>query len=224
MCKNKIILCTCKNRGRTEQSICNSILAKLQDKKTHIIEVEDLCGAAVSDAAACKSLLEDSECIIACSERAIRAILDYINLEEEINIKEVKAETEQELLKYIDKLGQGSATQERVSSPDSWNPFIESSLCTNCGQCYEFCIFKVYTKNKEGEICITNPSACKDNCPACARLCPQGAIVFPKHPEPSINGSKRTVEPINPKKLFDGDIYKAFANRKPIKKIFKDDI
>ena len=224
MYKSKIILCTCNNRGRTEQSISNSILAKLQDKNIHILEVEDLCGAAVSDASACKFLLKDSECIIACSEKAIKAILDYINFDQAINIQEINVKTKQELLKYIGNLADGTATQELITSPDRWNPFIDSSLCTNCGLCYEFCIFQVYTKNEEGEVCITNPSACKDNCPACARLCPQGAIVFPKHPESSINGSEKPVEPIVPENLFEGDIYKAFAKRKPINKIFKDDI
>ncbi|MDA3800298.1 MAG: hypothetical protein PF692_14625 [Kiritimatiellae bacterium] len=220
MCKSKIILCTCRNRGRTEQSVINSILDKLQTRNVHIVELEDFCDIAVTNTSVCKSLLENSECIIACSEKAIKAILDYINVEKSINIKGVNTETEEELLKYIDSLDQGDATKEIVSASDSWNPFIERSLCTNCGQCYEFCIFKVYSKNEKGEICITNPSACKDNCPACARLCPQGAIVFPKHPEPSINGS---AEPIEPDNIFDGDIYKAFANRN-INKIFKDDI
>jgi ferredoxin len=63
------------------------------------------------------------------------------------------------------------------------------------------------------------------DCPACARLCPQNAIVFPKHPEPSINGAEdRVTPPANTKKIFENDIYKAIAQRKKQKKIFKDDI
>ena len=36
---------------------------------------------------------------------------------------------------------------------------------------------------------VANPRACKNNCPACARVCPQLAIIFPKCKDSPINGA-----------------------------------
>jgi NAD-dependent dihydropyrimidine dehydrogenase PreA subunit len=197
----------------------------LQNKNVEIIEIEDLCNEAVSGSPEIKKLLKDSY-IIACSEKAIKAILSYLEIDTNLGIKGILTETPDAISKYIDdEFSEGTSRHETISGSDSWNPFIDKNLCNNCGQCYEFCIFKVYSKDDNGNVLIANPEACKDNCPACARLCPQNAIVFPKHPEPSINGAKDRVDPpANTKKVFENDIYKAIAQRQKRNKIFKDDI
>ena len=67
---------------------------------------------------------------------------------------------------------------------------------------------------------MENPANCKTNCPACARICPQVAIVFPKHKTSPINGDEVTPEHlasgavrVDPKRLGRGDVYAALRKR-----------
>ena len=41
-------------------------------------------------------------------------------------------------------------------------------------------MFGVYSQDAEGRVRVTHPANCKNNCPACARICPEVAIIFPK--------------------------------------------
>jgi len=69
-----------------------------------------------------------------------------------------------------------------------WYPVVDQSRCSRCGQCVEFCLFGVYVWRDERPI-VANPDQCKPGCPACARVCPKGAIMFPHHDaDPRIAG------------------------------------
>ena len=70
-----------------------------------------------------------------------------------------------------------------------WYPVIDYDRCVGCGQCLSFCIFGVFAESPDGAVEVEHPENCKTNCPACARVCPQVAIIFPKHPTGPINGS-----------------------------------
>lgn len=71
-----------------------------------------------------------------------------------------------------------------------WYPVIDYMRCVDCGQCMEFCLFGVYSKADDGRVAATRPEACKPGCPACARVCPNGAIMFPEYAaEPTIAGA-----------------------------------
>lgn len=59
-----------------------------------------------------------------------------------------------------------------------WYPVIDASRCENCQHCLQFCLFGVY-ELVEGRVTATRPDACKAGCPACSRICPAGAIMFP---------------------------------------------
>ena len=71
-----------------------------------------------------------------------------------------------------------------------WFPVIDYDRCRNCKQCLNFCLFGVYQLSPEGKVEVQNPSGCKTNCPACARMCPQKAIIFPKYADAPINGDE----------------------------------
>lgn len=72
-----------------------------------------------------------------------------------------------------------------------WFPVVDRERCSDCGQCLEFCLFGVYARDAAGRVAVVAPGNCKDGCPACARICPQGAIAFPRHADPAVNGTLR---------------------------------
>jgi ferredoxin len=43
----------------------------------------------------------------------------------------------------------------------------------------QFCLFGVYELDAEEKVTVGNPDRCKTGCPACSRICPQSAIMFP---------------------------------------------
>lgn len=62
---------------------------------------------------------------------------------------------------------------------ERWYPVVDRSECTNCQHCLQFCLFGVYEQDADGQVCVANPDSCKAGCPACSRVCPHGAIMFP---------------------------------------------
>jgi NAD-dependent dihydropyrimidine dehydrogenase PreA subunit len=70
-----------------------------------------------------------------------------------------------------------------------WYPVIDFSRCTNCMECIDFCLFGVYGVDKAETILVEQPDNCRKGCPACSRVCPENAIIFPQHKTPEIAGS-----------------------------------
>ena len=100
-----------------------------------------------------------------------------------------------------------------------WFPVIDYDRCTNCMQCLSFCLFDVYGA-PEGKIKVAKASNCKTDCPACSRVCPEVAILFPKYKAGPINGDEVKEEDLHREKmkvdisaLLGGDIYAALRER-----------
>jgi len=70
-----------------------------------------------------------------------------------------------------------------------WFPVIDYDRCTNCMECIDFCLFGVYGLDQHERILVEQQDNCKKGCPACSRVCPANAIIFPEHKTPSIAGS-----------------------------------
>ncbi|HZL87005.1 MAG TPA: ferredoxin family protein [Pirellulaceae bacterium] len=70
-----------------------------------------------------------------------------------------------------------------------WYPVIDYSRCTNCMECIDFCLFGVYGVDKVETILVEQPDNCRKGCPACSRVCPENAIIFPQHKTPEIAGA-----------------------------------
>ena len=101
-----------------------------------------------------------------------------------------------------------------------WFPVIDYSRCTNCMQCLSFCLFDVYGVSKEGKLQVQNNDNCKTNCPACSRVCPEVAIMFPKYSSGPINGEpvsdsdvKREKMKVDISALLGGDLYARLRER-----------
>lgn len=69
-----------------------------------------------------------------------------------------------------------------------WYPVIDYSRCKNCMECLNFCLFGVLGVDESQQILVEQPDACRNGCPACSRVCPSQAIMFPEHQTPAIAG------------------------------------
>jgi Pyruvate/2-oxoacid:ferredoxin oxidoreductase delta subunit len=101
-----------------------------------------------------------------------------------------------------------------------WFPVIDYDRCTNCMQCLSFCLFGVYGVDAAGKIQAQNEDNCKTNCPACSRVCPEAAIMFPKYKSGPINGDVVSAEDLQREKmkidisaLLGGDVYSMLRER-----------
>ncbi len=74
-----------------------------------------------------------------------------------------------------------------------WYPVIDFSRCTNCMECIDFCLFGVYGVDGAETILVEQPDNCRKGCPACSRVCPENAIMFPQHKTPGIAGAPGAV-------------------------------
>ncbi len=113
--------------------------------------------------------------------------------------------------------------EQNLPKPGAWKPWfpvIDYDRCTNCMQCLSFCLFDVYGVSKEGKIQVQNNNKCKTDCPACSRVCPEVAILFPKYRHGPINGDvvsaddmRRETMKVDISALLGGDIYQALRDR-----------
>jgi NAD-dependent dihydropyrimidine dehydrogenase PreA subunit len=95
-----------------------------------------------------------------------------------------------------------------------WYPVIDYSRCTNCLECLDFCLFGVYGVDALERILVENQDQCKKGCPACSRVCPQQAIIFPEYKSPAIAGADTGAVgglKIDLSKLFGGDVADALS-------------
>jgi Pyruvate/2-oxoacid:ferredoxin oxidoreductase delta subunit len=123
------------------------------------------------------------------------------------------------MLRGLDDLHVRASTAPRAKWKP-WFPVIDFSRCTNCMQCLTFCLFDVYGVSKEKKIEVRNPTNCKTDCPACSRVCPEVAILFPKYKAGPINGDEvreadlqREKMKVDISALLGGDIYAALRQR-----------
>lgn len=95
-----------------------------------------------------------------------------------------------------------------------WYPVIDYSRCTNCLECLDFCLFGVYGVDSLERILVENQDQCKKGCPACSRVCPQQAIIFPEYKSAAIAGAETGVVgglKIDLSRLFGGDVGDALS-------------
>lgn len=70
-----------------------------------------------------------------------------------------------------------------------WYPVIDYSRCTNCLECLDFCLFGVYGVDSLDRLLVESQDSCKKGCPACSRVCPEQAIMFPEYKSAAIAGA-----------------------------------
>jgi NAD-dependent dihydropyrimidine dehydrogenase PreA subunit len=137
----------------------------------------------------------------------------------ELQMFDIAGRATADILSGIEEMREGSG----LPAPGKWKPWfpvIDYSRCTNCMQCLSFCLFDVYGVNGEGKIHVQHQSNCKTDCPACSRVCPEVAILFPKYRHGPIHGGEVNSEDLRRESmkvdisaLLGGDIYSALRDR-----------
>ena len=233
----RVIYCECAFADLVPDEAKTKTVERLRAAGVEFEAVPDLCELAARRDPALKAIAESGDAlIIACYPRAVRWLFAYAGAplpETGVEIANMRKEGPEAILGrvrghvVVDQLRNqppdAPATAEASPKPGQWVPWfpvIDRSRCTGCQQCLNFCLFGVYALDAEGNVVVENPANCKTNCPACARICPQVAIVFPKHKTSPINGDEVTPEHlasrevrVDPKRLGRGDVYAALRKR-----------
>ena len=191
-----------------------------------VVVVDDLCKLAAKKDPLLGELVKQKELtVVACYPRAVRWLFNAggATLEEgQLICHNMRATSAEEIVARVAPLpdGEPAELQSAASEWVPWFPTIDYSRCSNCKQCRDFCLFGVYELDNEGTVVVANPANCKNNCPACARVCPNAAIIFPKVAESPINGgeindeeSVRAKIRLNVDEILGSDVYAALAER-----------
>jgi len=199
-----ILICQCAERGLVNVDEASSLVAHEE-----AVLIPDLCRAA---AAKDPILGTPFSQIHACHPRTVRALFEFSGHPLPDSVK---------LINHRTTPPHPQTPTPPNSPPPAWFPVLDYSRCTACGQCFEFCLFGVYEKTQEGRVVVAHPESCKNNCPACARICPETAIIFPKVGESPINGAEISDEDsakanvrINVDEILGDDVYAALNARK----------
>jgi len=202
----------------------------LQKVPVKVTIISDLCGVVAKRKDLLTDLFSSEEeyMVIGCYKRTMDLLLrqtglqskasDHINL-----LEEPTGEAINKISGCCENMSGNPLHTEIIENSlwPSWYPVIDYDRCTACGQCASFCLFGVY-ENTGKEIRVVNPEGCKNNCPACARICPSTAIIFPKYKNGgAIGGSLDIDEQAEQQRLakdiddlLGNDIYAALERRK----------
>ena len=117
--------------------------------------------------------------VVGCSRpRAVRALLAFAGVQLSDGLAWLALPFEREAL--------------RTGYGVPWYPVIDRARCTGCGTCHDYCLFSVYAREAArpagARVRVEAPLNCKTGCPACSRLCPEGALIFPFCAEAELNG------------------------------------
>jgi len=223
-----VLYCSCATSDLVSPETRSALEQALAAAGRRVVVVRDLCSlAACKDPLLGKLAGERRLQVVACYPRAVRWLFAAadVPLGEDVTILNQRTTTADELCQVLASDPAVSSRAEVVSlaagdPASSWFPVIDRDRCTNCGQCASFCLFGVYHRDEASQVVVTHPANCKDNCPACARICPEVAIIFPKLEESPLNGDDVCQEGTAPTPIkvdidamMGQDVYQALAQR-----------
>lgn len=195
---NRVIICACASRSFVDKEKVVKVAALLEKEGYEVVVEPDLCKTAMNGAGEEREIA--SSTLIACYPRAVRALFHTADVEP-ARVLDIRNEGVQSILGQLgvtaDNTPEEQAGEERFrrliasfpseAGTDAWYPALDKERCSDCGKCHDFCLFGVYTI-EAGVVKVKQPRSCKNNCPACARMCPNKAIIFPKYEKSPING------------------------------------
>jgi len=233
-----ILYCNCSFKDLIPEERKQKAREVLAATDAEVVPVPDLCElAARRDPLLAELAATPGLAIMACYPRAIRWLFHWAGhpLRHDVELVNLRTTTIRELAErnasafgppHPNPLPRGEREQDGVAATGDWVPWfpiLDYEKCTNCKQCLSFCPFGVYSQSEEGKVIVTSPENCKNNCPACARVCPSVAIIFPKVIDSPINGAEVDPEDIEKakhrieeqkKELAEKGIHSVLAQRK----------
>jgi len=190
MQKKEITVCACSSRRIMNGAEIITLVSALKNAGQSVAVVPDLCKTAVADAGQMAAFA--STIVVACYPRAVRSIFDALRLKPK-QIFDIRNHISEQILNEMGIANpvfspeQSLPEFESKEGQEAWYPVIDKERCTECGKCHDFCLFGVYSV-VQGVVKVAQPQNCKNNCPACARVCSSRAIIFPKYEKSPING------------------------------------
>ncbi|MHC4722392.1 MAG: hypothetical protein ACYS6I_06740, partial [Planctomycetota bacterium] len=193
MSKSPLILyCRCAYSQIIPDEVKCAVLNALDSKGVEFEAVPDLCElSARHDPVLGHWAKADAMKIVACFPRTVKWLFHAGGAPlqpEDVEFLNMRTDSIESILDSLAEC-EGSAAEHRDSDLDKagewvpWFPVIDYERCANCKQCLNFCLFGVYGLSEQEQVEVQKPANCKTNCPACARVCPQKAIIFPKYTE-----------------------------------------
>ncbi|MFW5752933.1 MAG: ATP-binding protein [Planctomycetota bacterium] len=201
MTTTAVLLCRCADAGVIDAGAVAALEAALLGSDVPFYIVDDLCGrVARHDPLLATIAAADDIRIAACRPRAVRALFATAGHPlpaTGVQCVDLRATDLAQATAILTAPGGEAPAQPPAPSArdiprdwSAWFPAIDQERCTACGQCHNFCVFGVYARDDDGRVRVQRPENCKIDCPACARVCPRLAIVFPRHGERPIDGDE----------------------------------
>lgn len=233
----KLLVCECSRYHLLPEKYLKALFSALEKENIPFVRVPDLCDLCARKNPGLAQFTSEAM-IVACHSRAIQWLFHHAGQPLTgttcLNLRTGKPAAVLEKIHQhpMDPAPEIHNTTETPPPPDwtPWFPVIDYDRCINCGQCQDFCMFDTYSRSSDNKVIVENPWNCKTNCPACARVCPQRAIIFAKYDKEPINGADIIDAPdennspdINLDQALDGDIYEKLRTRRTSgKKLLKD--
>ena len=231
-----VLYCHCASADIVPAETKRRVIEALDASGAAVETVADLCElAARKDPILRRAAAAGSVRIFACYPRAVRWLFAAAGapLAAGATIYNMRTQSADVILSHLapgeytwGKNAVGNIPRPAPPRPSAawipWFPVIDYDRCKNCRQCLQFCLFGVYAQDAEGKVRVVHPAKCKTGCPACARLCPETAIIFPKYSEAPIAGDDRlpakagAAPPIDFSSLAGLDLKEAMRRREAI--------
>ncbi|MDO5581083.1 MAG: hypothetical protein Q4G69_08090 [Planctomycetia bacterium] len=141
---------------------------------------------------------------ISCKRSAFSGEIPVSVSSDSVFCSELSVLSEEDMIPVLEKFSKcvertfGSEFSGKNSDPlffelsgdqeERWYPLLDRDRCAGCLECLNFCLFGVYSVREDDRPFVLHPNECRNGCPACSRVCPEEAIIFPLYDDPMISG------------------------------------
>ncbi len=200
--QQSILYCHCANADVIPPPVKREVLRQLNVAGVSFEAVGDLCEASARRDPMLRRLAKSDDLrIAACYPRAVKWLFHAADAplpDDGVTLMNMRSQGADEVVSGLlanGLRGDQDCVDQEVHEPQPgawmpWFPVIDYDRCTSCRQCLSFCLFGVFGVDDDGGVEVRNPDKCKTRCPACSRVCPSVAIIFPKYDKRPVNGDE----------------------------------